>query len=131
MSGRLHRRIRQMKRIARRLLLAIVFPAFSLHLYWKEAEGQTMLAAAIALVLAIGIFLYPPIAKRIERWSPAWNLGAFVSLALFVTGFVASLDPANTWGWPISMFALGIPFIHVVSKGLDNEWRFFKAAQKC
>ena len=123
---------------AYRVLLAVLYPFLTLFLYLRELDGnygagRLVLASAIALVLAIGIFLYPPIAKRVEPRSVAWYLGLAVSVMLVVHGMVASIDPANTWGFPVTFFACWIPAIHVACKSLDKldeGWSFFKAPRK-
>ena len=71
---------RGMKRIVKRLTFAVTFPLLSLSLYWREIDGdysasQLVLASAIVIVAATGIFLYTPIAKRVERGSLAWGWG--------------------------------------------------------
>ena len=115
-----------MKMSVARVLNALVFPIFGLVMYWRELDGdygagQMVVAGAIALVLSIGIYVYPPIAKRIESKSVAWLLGLGLTVIIVLVGATNSLtNPENTWGMPVAFFAIWIPVIHVVSRSLDT-----------
>ena len=121
-----------MNRSVKRLAIAICFPLLSLWQYWTRLDDnynttQLLLASSVAIVVATIIFLYAPIAKKVERGSPAWVLGLLATLSLGTLGFI--YDDTTTWGWPVLFFAIWMPVVHVCCKHLDAEvkWSFFKA----
>lgn len=127
-----------MNRTVKRLCIAVVFPLLSLCMYWVMLDGdystnQLLLASAIAIMVAIGIFLYAPIAKKVERRGFAWTLGFIATLLLAGVGLIYMLDGTKAWGWPVLFFAIWAPVVHQLCKQLDDEvkFSFLKAPGKC
>ena len=128
---------RRMKRTVKRLFVAIVFPLLSLLQYWivlddDYSTNKLLLASAIAIVVAAGIFLYAPIAKKVERGGLAWASGFTATVLLAAIGFMYMLDGTKAWGWPVFFFAIWVPVVHQLCQQLDVEVKlsFFKAPRK-
>ena len=64
---------------------------------------QLLLASVIAILVAIGLFLYVPIARKVERGSIAWGLIWIAVIALGALGFISDAEP---WGFPLFLLAI-------------------------
>ena len=90
----------------------------------------------VSIALGVAIFMYEPIAKKIERFSMAWFLVLLISVSLFVGGWIIA-DPYflrlplthRAWGEYMLAFGFLIPIIHFifnyVGKPREKE-SFFK-----
>ena len=119
---------KEMKRTIKRLALSVTHPLLALWLYWGRLHGdystnQLLLASAIAIVVAAAIFLYVPIAKKVERWSIAWWLGLMAIMFLGATAITIKLlyEAHRAWSDAVIFFTIWIPVIHGTSKHLDTK----------
>ena len=98
--------------------MSITIPLLSLLLYWGRLHGnystdQLLLASAIAIAVAAGLYLYAPVARKVERWSTAWILLWIVVIAVGVTGFIYDTHP---WGFPVAFIAIWAPVHHSICR---------------
>lgn len=96
---------------AKSLALSGWLPLFTLLPYWLGVRGnystnQLLLASAIALLVAAGLFLYVRVAREIERGSIVWGLLWIAIIALGAVGFISDAEP---WGFPLFLFAIWVP----------------------
>ena len=110
-------------RISGRLGMSITMPLVSLGLYWQRLHGdytteEMLVASAIAIVVAAGLYLYAPIARRIERWSAAWVLLWIVVITVGVIGFI---NDTQAWGFPISFIAIWAPVYHSLCRRQEGS----------
>lgn len=121
---------KEMKRTIKRLAFSVTFPLIALWQYWYSAKrdgdystNQLLLASAIAIVVAAAIFLYVPIAKKVERWSIAWWLGLMAIMFLGATAIIIHwlYEAHRAWSHAVIFFTIWIPVIHGTSKHLDTK----------
>ena len=122
------------RKTTRRLGLAVFLPLLSLLLYWHRLHGdystnQLLLASSVAIVAATGLYLYAPIARKVERGSLAWGL---LWIAVITLGAIGLINDTEAWGFPLTFFAIWAPIYHALCKQEEKETRgsFFKAPQK-
>lgn len=120
-----------------RLILPVLYPLIALRMYWKEFNGayteiDLLWGVLITVASGVAIFLYEPLAKKIEHFSLAWFFVLFVFLGLLGSGLVLS-DlyfplPLRAWGNYAVWFAISIPWIHQLYhySGKPRKGSFFK-----
>ncbi len=131
----------RIKEFAGRLSIPVVYSLIGFYNYWWAFDGaytgmDLLWGGLVTGVLAVAVFMYFPIAKKIENYSPAWFLGLLISVNLFVGGWIISDPyflrlPVVHRAWGEYMFAFGIlmPIIHILyrSAGKPREkGAFFK-----
>ena len=119
-----------------RLILPIIFPLSALYFYWREFDGahtemDLLWGVLITVALGVGIFLYEPLAKKTELFSPAWFFMLFQILFILVIGFLLSglHLPFRAWGNFAIYSAISIATAHQLFHYSDKprkEGSFFK-----
>ena len=108
----------------------VAFWSYS-SVYYGDYAGTDMLwGVVVSVAFALAIYLYFPIAKKVERGSLIWLLGLFAIISLFAFGVVLIgfgthyilMIPAaeQAWGNYMLSSAFGIPAIHVGAKAQDK-----------
>ena len=120
------------KKYVLRTGISTFYPLFSFSSYWRAFDGNytgmdVFWGTSVTIALAIAIYLYFPIAKKIEHGSIIWFLGLLTTICLFALGSVLSglwthwifMTPVKeeAWGEYIWFFAIWIPTIHLIAKG--------------
>ena len=108
---------------AKRLALSGWLPLFSLLSYLLGFRGdyrtdQLFLASAIALLVATGLFLNAPIARKVERGSIAWGL---LWIAVVALGSIGYISDAKPWGIPLFLFAIWAPVYHCLCRQEEGK----------
>lgn len=125
----------QFHSVAKKIGFALVYPMITLWIYWRRLARQDeyaleemLLASGVALFVAVGIFLYVPLAKKVRRGSPVWIVGIALITGLIIVG---ATQEGRTWAWPLLFFAIWMPVIHVCCQHIDagSRWRFHNALQ--
>ena len=125
----------------KRIGFSTATPLYLLFIWWKAFDGaytqsDVLWITAISISLAIGLYLYLPIAKKVKTFSLIWFifLGAtifFVSEGLIGIGFDGvDIDEEffpisfRAWGEFKLYFGLWIPVIYLGSKfhNRPNKW---------
>lgn len=121
-----------MSKFSRRLVISMFFPLLSFYFYWTQIDGdytgnQLLWALVITLMAILVIFLYFPVAKKIERGSMAWSLG-LISVMFLVSVGIVGLIGSIAWGLAVGVFACWIPVIHEIAYNWDKtyKWSLFK-----
>ena len=121
-----------MSKFSRRLLTSVFFPSLSFYFYWTQIDGnysekQLVWALVITTITSLVIFLYFPVAKKVERGSVAWSLGLIFMMFLISTGIVGLIGD-DPWGLGVGVFATSIPGIHEIARNWDKtyKWSLFK-----
>ena len=116
-----------------RLILSVCFPLLSLHAYWRDLDGnysgmQFLWGLVIAIIATVAIFLYVPVAKKVERGSVVWTFGLLFAIFVPAVVILGSMGETKIWGRAVSFFALWIPVIHISAQRWDKtyKWSFFK-----
>lgn len=120
-----------------RLILPVLFPLIAFHMYWSEFNGaytdmDLLWGGIVAVALGVVIFLYEPLAKRIEYFSLAWFLLLLVFIGIFGFGWVLSTThfplPYTAWGSYALWFAILMPVIHQLFHYVDKRQKgsFYK-----
>ncbi|MYE62535.1 MAG: hypothetical protein F4X29_04425 [Rhodothermaceae bacterium] len=111
-----------------------------LHLYYDlngDYNGiQIFWALVVTMLVAFGVYLYIPAAKKVKRGGLIWTFGLCFSVILAVYGI--TMNEISAWrdhyggGFSFVMFALYIPAIHLFGQNWDKryEWPFFKRPRK-
>ena len=108
-------------------------------MYWREFDGaytemDLLWGGVVAVALGVVIFVYEPIAKKIEHFSLAWFFVLFIFLGLLGFGLILSDFhfplPYRAWGNYTLWFAISIPFTHQLFhySGKPRKGSFFKRA---
>ena len=109
------------------LALSVWLPLFSLLSYWlgvrcDHSTIQLSLIPDIAILGAAGLFLYAPIARKVERGSIVRGLLLTAAIALGAIGYISHAEP---WGSPLFLFAIWAPVYHYLCRQeegtKDNE----------
>ncbi|MCY4170878.1 MAG: hypothetical protein OXE59_03065 [Bacteroidetes bacterium] len=120
-----------------RLILPVLFPLTAFHNYRSEFNGaytdmDLLWGGIVAVALGVAIFLYEPLAKRIEHFSLAWFLLLLVFIGIFGFGlFLSSTHfplPYTAWGSYAVWFAILMPVIHQLYHNVDKRQKgsFYK-----
>ena len=90
-----------MKRLYK-LLSSAVIPLGSFVFYWAETVGGGNTfggtGALVTVILIVTMYLYFPISKWIERFSPAWSFGIVCSIGFCLIGLMMDLVGGYAWG---------------------------------
>ena len=101
--------------------VAVCVPLIAFYNYWRQFDGtysemDLLWAGVVSIFLGMAIFMYFPVAKKIENFSMAWffMLNIFVFLMFCGVIFSAFDMPIidRAWGYYILYFATSIPVIH-------------------
>ena len=104
-----------------RLILPVLFPLINFFHYWTTFDGaytdmDLLWGGIVAVALGVAIFMYFPIAQKIEHFSFAWFTVLLVFIGIFGFGWVLSTThfplPYTAWGNYALSFAISIPVIH-------------------
>ena len=118
-----------------RLILSVIIPIIPFRMYWSEFNGaytdmDLLWGGIVAVAFGVAIFLYEPLAKRIEPFSPAWFLVLFIFLGLLGFGIALSglYLPLRTWGIYALFIAIFIPMLHQLFRHVDKRQKgsFYK-----
>ncbi|MCY3629260.1 MAG: hypothetical protein OXI05_02875 [Bacteroidota bacterium] len=119
----------------RRIVASVGVPLLVFRRFWSTFDGdytgtEMFWGIAVTITLASAIYLYFPIAKKIERGSIIWFSGLFTTICLFALGsglmgfwthWIIVIPVAEkAWGWYISYLAIWMPVIHVAAKKRDK-----------
>lgn len=115
----------------------MLYPLIAFYMYWSEFNGtytdmDLLWGGIVAVALGVAIFLYEPLAKRIEHFSPAWFLLFLVFIGIFGFGWVLSTThfplPYTAWGSYALWFAILMPVIHQLFHNVDKRQKgsFYK-----
>jgi hypothetical protein len=126
-----------MRNVLKKLAMSAFLPLLSLLLYWQRLHGdystyQLVLASSIAILIAVGLFLYASIARKVERGSIAWGFLLIVSMMVAAMGIIEMLGTGRPWGFPLFFLAMWIPIYHEICR-VDQERTnagLFKASSK-
>ena len=82
---------------AKRLSMCPWLPLFTLLSYWLGIRGdygtnQLLAISAIAILVAAGLFMYAPIARKVEHGSIAWRLLWIAVITFGAVGFVSEAE---------------------------------------
>lgn len=123
-----------------KLFASVWIPLIAFYRYWREFDGaytdmDLLLGGVVTAVLWTAIFMYIPIANKIEPFSPAWFLGLLILANFFVGGWIMT-DPYflslpiayRAWGEYILILGLLISVIHFVipKSRTSRKGSFFK-----
>ncbi len=123
-----------------KIFASVLFPLIAFHGYWREFDGayadmDLLWIGVVMVVLGTAIFMYFPIANKIETFSPAWFLGLLILVNFVVGGWIMT-DPYflplpiahRAWGEYIFIFGLLIPIIHFLAlkSHTSQKGSFFK-----
>ena len=115
----------------KRAFVSLAYPVFLAFVYIRELGRvpdliHVILICAVVVCVSTGIYLYVPIAERIENWSVAHMLVWMTALLLFVVvtpyHFYSMRyhNPVDhPWAWPLILFAVAIPAIHTACRRLS------------
>ncbi len=104
-----------------RLILPVLYAPIGFFNYLATFDGaytnvDLLWGGVIAVVLGVAIFMYFPIAQKIDHFSPAWFFVLLIFLGLLGLGWVLSSThfplPYTAWGNYAFSFAVLIPVIH-------------------
>ncbi|MXX96409.1 MAG: hypothetical protein F4065_04650 [Rhodothermaceae bacterium] len=124
----------QNKHVAR-VGFSAVYPLISLWTYWRAFDGNytgtdILWGVAVTIILASAIYLYLPIAKKVERGSIIWFLGLLTIFGIFTFGTVLAgfwthwiiriPVEQQAWGEYITYSAIWIPAIHTIAKNKNK-----------
>ena len=123
-----------------RLTASLVYPLLGFVNYWRAFDGEAdqadlLSGIVVSGVLSVAIFMYFPIAKKVENFSLAWFLGLIVSLNLVLCGgYVMSgslYSPVEfrAWGNYMLLFGVFMPVMHVIFRSIGKPRKkgaFFK-----
>jgi len=116
----------------------VLFPLIAFRMYWMEFDGayteiDLLWGVPITVASGVAIFLYEPLAKKIEHFSLAWFFVLFIVLSILGNGLVLSdlYFPRSyrAWGNYMVHFAISIAFAHQLfhySGKPRKEGSFFK-----
>lgn len=131
----------------RRIAFSVLTPLFLAWIWWKAFDGEytrTDLFWLVggSIILAVAIYVYLPLGRKIERFSAIWFLELlimiyFVTHGLLGLGFWNGDIPdeffsiaRRAWGEYMLYLGLWIPVIHVSGKmypyDRPNQWSLFK-----
>ncbi|MXW69345.1 MAG: hypothetical protein F4Z61_05390 [Acidimicrobiia bacterium] len=119
-------------------LLLCAYPLGSFIVYWLglrsdvSYDGTDLLwGSLVTAILTIILYLYFPLSKKIERFSPAWGLGVSMGSSLFFFGLILEHLIENAWGNYMWFFGLWITvhFLGLPKEHKSYKWSFFKRAR--
>lgn len=129
------------KKFAGRLSVSIGYSLICFYNYWRAFDGaytkmDLLWGGMVTVVLSMAIFMYEPVAKKIQTFSLAWFFGLLIVTNLLVGGWVIS-DPYflrlplvyRAWGEYILMLGILIPIMHQVFRHINKPRQkdaFFK-----
>ncbi len=119
----------------RRIVGSVGYPLLAFWIYWKAFDGgytetDILWGVVVTIILASAIYLYFPIAKRVEYGSIIWFFGLFAMICLLALGTVLQglwthwiIDipvAEQAWGEYIMYFAIWTPIIDMIAKAQDK-----------
>lgn len=139
--------MKEMMKFFMRILISGLFPGWCLYFYLNHdldgdySKAQLLWSSLITIIVAISVFMYVPVAKKIERGSLIWRLGLGFTIVLAVIGlgrwffefFIVLHLPEDLmtsdvgiseWGASLLMIAIYIPVIHSTAANWDigHKW---------
>ncbi len=119
-------------------ILAIGYTLIPFHSYWRAFDGahsamDLLWGGLVSIVLVIAIFMYFPVAKKTEYFSPAWFFMLTIAISLLTFGIGLDLLRLSiayvAWGNYMFTFSIFIPIIHWLFRRTVNppqKGSFFK-----
>ena len=82
---------------------------------------QLFLVIAIGVLVAAGMYMYFPLAKKVKLLSFTWGsiYGAFLGLCIYVTLFAF---PEAPWNFSLSLIACFFPAFHGACKYQEKQF---------
>lgn len=114
---------------------SVGYPLLAFWIYWQAFDGDytetdILWGVVVTVILASAIYLYFPIAKRVEYGSIIWFFGLFAMICLlalgtvlvgFWTHWIIDIPVAErARGEYIMYFAIFMLVIHVIAKAQDK-----------
>lgn len=107
-----------------KLILSVLHSLLAFHSYWRAFDGaysdmDLLWGGVVTVVLSMAIFMYEPVAKKIQTFSFAWFFGLLIVINLLVGGWIIS-DPYflrlplvyRAWGEYMLMLGILLPITH-------------------
>ena len=111
----------------KRLTLSVCFPFLGLYTYWRDLNGdhsgtQLLWGIVVAIIAGLAIFLYVPVAKKVERGSIVWTLGLLFAILVPAVLILGSMGETIVWARAVSLFAIMTPAIHLSAQRCDRRY---------
>ena len=116
-----------------RLGLALAYPLITLWLYWRGLDEysaeEMLLASVLAVLVAVGIFLYIPVGQKSQTWLPCVDSRNRLNCWSHRCGCYAG---CSYLGLAASVFCHLDAGIHICCQHIDagSRWRFHNALQR-
>lgn len=116
----------------RRIFLSLLYPLIAFWQYWYALDGNyarddMLWGAVVTIAFALALYLYFPVAKKIENGSGIWILGLFalillLSLGLDWMGIGLSDTVLNVMQVPVAREAWGQYIVYSVIFTATFHW---------
>jgi hypothetical protein len=134
-----------MREIFARLLCSLTYPLFGFWGYWRDLgralergtlEGgysiPLLWGGVVTLVLIVAIYLYYPLAKKIEPGSIVSYIGLYLAMIVLLIGhsmewYEYSTTLEKAWGEYIFRTGLWLPLIHIIFRAQEDKHYKFSA----